>query len=504
MLFLTSFLALGTVVSAAAVPTESLQSCLLTAVGTNDTLVAFPDDAQYQGNDVHMYNLDVPIIPAAVTYPQSVEMISEIVKCAAKHEHKVQARTGGYSFGNYCLGGSNLTTVVVDTQNLKHFSMDESTWIATVGAGHRLQAVADKMSAAGGRAIAQGVAPYVGIGGHATIGGLGPLSRQLGTAADQVVEVQVVLANGTIARASRTENADLFFALRGAGAGFGVVTEFLFQTSPEPSAEELIDYTFTIRNTSSSTNTTAPSSRELYAETLKTWNTIISDPNLSWNLSSTATMHASGLRIHGRYYGQRADFDALALSTRIPNILTSDVLSGTEADSASGFRILGGDPISFYAKSLAFSEASGSSSGTLMTNDSIDALLDFIDTAEKDTLTWFVIFDLAGGKVNAVPADDAAYSLRDTLYFLQAYVVDKPRVDETTRNFLNGLVDNIEANVPGVRGAYPGFVDPGLGDEEGAEQYWGANLPKLRSIKADVDPADVFSNPQSVRPATEE
>lgn len=262
--------------------------------------------------------------------------------------------------------------------------MDQSTWIATVGAGHRLQEVADKMSAAGQRTIAQGVAPYVGIGGHATIGGLGPLSRQLGTAADQVVEVQVVLANSTVARASRTENADLFFALRGAGAGFGVVTEFLFQTAPEPGEEELLDYTFTIRNTSSSSSsaaagntTTAPSSRELYADTLKAWNAIVSAPALPWNLSSTATLHANGLRIHGRYYGQRADFDALALAARIPNILTADVVSGVAADSASGFRILGGDPVSFYAKSLAFSRAgdSSSSTGTLMTNASIDAQL---------------------------------------------------------------------------------------------------------------------------------
>lgn len=391
--------------------------------------------------------------------------------------------------------------------------MDQSTWIATVGAGHRLQEVADKMSAAGQRTIAQGVAPYVGIGGHATIGGLGPLSRQLGTAADQVVEVQVVLANSTVARASRTENADLFFALRGAGAGFGVVTEFLFQTAPEPGEEELLDYTFTIRNTSSSSSsaaagntTTAPSSRELYADTLKAWNAIVSAPALSWNLSSTATLHANGLRIHGRYYGQRADFDALALAARIPNILTADVVSGVAADSASGFRILGGDPVSFYAKSLAFSRAgdSSSSTGTLMTNASIDALLDYVDAADKDTLTWFVIFDLAGGKVNAVAADDAAYSLRDTLYFLQAYVVDQPRVDATTRSFLEGLVGNIEANVPGVRGAYPGFVDPELGAEEGAAQYWGGNLPRLQRIKADVDPTDVFSNPQSVRPAVVE
>lgn len=102
-----------------------------------------------------------------------------------------------------------------------------------------------------------------------------------------------------------------------------------------------------------------------------------------------------------------------------------------------------------------------------MTNASIDALLDYVDAADKDTLTWFVIFDLAGGKVNAAATDDAAYSLRDTLYFLQAYVVDQPRVDATTRSFLEGLVGNIEANVPGVRGAVLGRESAAAAEDQG-------------------------------------
>ncbi|EOD48226.1 putative glucooligosaccharide protein [Neofusicoccum parvum UCRNP2] len=484
-----SFVALvatANVVSAAAVPSASLQSCLLTAVGTDETLVAFPDETLYQANDVHPYNLDIPVTPAAVVYPDSAQMIADIVGCAVQYGNKVQARTGGHGFGNYCLGGANSSAVVVDTKKLNHFSMDESTWVATVGAGNLLQNVTDKMAAAGSRVIAKGVAPQVGLGGHATIGGLGPLSRMLGTAADQVVEMEVVLANSSIVRASATQNQHLFFALRGAGAGFGIVTEFKFQTSPEPS--ELVDYTFVFTNGTS-----------LFAETFKAWNQLVTNADLPWNFSSVLTIHEGGLRVTGRHYGSREDFDAVGIH-QLPNIASADIsvvnettkAAGEAADN-SGFRILGGDPINFYAKSLSFTNS------TLMTNDSIDALFAYLDSTDKDTNRWFVIFDLAGGFINTVPRDSAAYALRDTVYLMQSYVVDESRIDEPTRSFLNGVSSTIAQNVAGVAGAYPGYVDPGL--ENGQEQYWGTNLPRLQEIKAQVDPYDVFHNPQSVRPS---
>ena len=70
------------------------------------------------------------------------------------------------------------------------------------------------------------------------------MSRMWGSALDHVVEVQVVTSNGTITRASETENADLFWALRGAGASFGIITEFVVKTHPEPGAVVQYSYGF--------------------------------------------------------------------------------------------------------------------------------------------------------------------------------------------------------------------------------------------------------------------
>ena len=97
------------------------------------------------------------------------------------------------------------------------------------------------------------------------MGGLGPTSRQWGTTVDHVHEVEVVLADGTITRANENQNPDLFFvcdhcvwsfrlslsyssfpsqAIRGAGASFGIVTEFVFITHPEPGPTIRYSYTF--------------------------------------------------------------------------------------------------------------------------------------------------------------------------------------------------------------------------------------------------------------------
>ena len=84
------------------------RDCLISAVGGDATYVAFQDHLLYQATAVEPYNLNIPVTPAAVTYPHSADEIASVLKCASDFDYKVQARSGGHSFGNY---GMALTVI---------------------------------------------------------------------------------------------------------------------------------------------------------------------------------------------------------------------------------------------------------------------------------------------------------------------------------------------------------------------------------------------------------
>jgi FAD/FMN-containing dehydrogenase len=156
------------------------------------------------------WNLRCHPKPLAIVYVKDANDVSLAVKLAASFSVPVQPRCGGHSFGSYSLGGAD-GALVVDLAALNTVTVDKKTWKATIGGGTRLEQVTNGLYSQGKRAIAHGTCPQVGIGGHATIGGQGPLSRMWGLTLDHVLEMEVVLADGTITRASASQNEDLFF-----------------------------------------------------------------------------------------------------------------------------------------------------------------------------------------------------------------------------------------------------------------------------------------------------
>ena len=373
-------------------------------------------------------------------------------------------------------------------KHFRDFSIDPITHVATIGAGTPLQEVTEKLHNAGRRAMAHGTCPSIGIGGHATIGGLGPTSRMWGMALDHVLGVEIVIANSTTVQASSTQNPDLLFAVKGAGASFGIVTEFKVRTEPEPGSAVAYSYTFNIGDAASNANL------------FKDWQSLIADPALDRKFASVFTVSNNTIVVSGTYFGTMAEFDTFELQHRFPYSTDSSAVEFTDWLGLVGhwaeeafLQLITNVPAWFYSKSLSFSPQ------TLIPASGIDNLFHYITTQASGTPAWFLIFDLAGGAVNDVPTDASAYGHRDALYWMQSYAVTAGGVSQTTIDFLDGVNGIIAASLPGVNfGAYPGYVDPRLPD--GQNEYWGSNLPRLQRIKADVDPTDVFHNPQSVKP----
>jgi hypothetical protein len=384
------------------------------------------------------------------------------------------------------LGGTD-GAVVVDLKHLQQFSMDSTTWVATIGSGTLLGDVTQRLHDAGGRAMSHGTCPQVGSGGHFTIGGLGPTSRQFGAALDHIVEAEVVLANSSIVTASDTKNQEIFFAIKGAASGFGIVTEFKVRTEPEPGTAVKYEYTLKVGSTKER------------ASLFKKWQAYVSDPKLTRKLASTLTLLEDSMVITGTFFGTEEEYNTLNIGSQWPGVNGSAIvfqdwlgLVGSWAEEAV-LQLGGGVPSNFYSKSTAWTPSN------LMDSDTIDKMFQYIDSADKGTLAWFILFDFQGGYTNDIPTDATAYAHRDVLIWLQSYSINLlGSVTQTQISFLDQL-NTLVTNDKAPYSAYPGYVDPLMAN--GPEAYWGSNLARLQQIKEEIDPKNVFRNPQSPSPA---
>ncbi|KAG9185654.1 hypothetical protein G6011_06985 [Alternaria panax] len=477
---------LATVLTAATAATAqnaTFVQCLEAAVGNDTNLYSLPSDPLFLQGDVTPYNLNYLTVPTAIVSPRTKQQVSGVVKCAHTAGVAVQARSGGHSYANYGLGGFN-GSLVVDMKNMAAFTYNEADETATFGPGNLLGNLSQKLQPLG-RVMAYGEVSVIGSGGHMTIGGLGTLSRQLGLATDQIVSAQCVIANGSIVTASASTNPDLFFAIRGAGFSFAIVTEFTMKTAPAPS--EITQYMFnvTARDVTS------------FASTFQGWQNLVSQPSLSRQFSSTVTLSQGSMIINGIFYGPRSDFDALNAQSILPAngsaILTQSTVA-TVPFMGLGDPILtatGSFPIHFYAKSVK------TTNRTLMSNETVQSMFSYINATEKGSPVWLVIWDLEGGAISDVSQTNTAYWHRDALYFMQSYVVSLTGpVSDVSKSFLAGLSSLVQRETGADESAYTGYVDPELVDPQ--KSYWGCNLPRLQQVKAALDPDNVFRNPQTV------
>ncbi|KAI4640872.1 uncharacterized protein J4E79_011802 [Alternaria viburni] len=432
--------------------------------------------------DVHPYNLNYNIVPAAISFPKTQEQVSEVVKCANAAGVAVQARSGGHSYANYALGGFN-GSLVVDMKNMASFSYNEGDHTVTFGPGNLLGNISEKLLPLK-RVMAYGEVAVIGTGGHLTIGGLGTLSRQLGVGADQIVSAQCVLANGTAVTASANTNPDLFFAIRGAGFSFAIVTEFTMKTAPAPT--EITKYAYTI----------AADDANAFASTFQKWQKFGTQKNLDRRFSSTMTLSQGSMVINGNFYGPKSDFDKLNAQSILPSNTSTVVVDITVGElpfpglGDPDLTASGSFPIPFYAKSVK------TPSQKLLSDEAIKSMFSYINGTEKGAPVWLVIWDLEGGAIADVPQTATAYWHRDAAYFMQSYVVNLGGpVTDASKTFLSGLSSLVQKETCD-QGAYPGYVDPELVDPQQA--YWGGNVQRLQQIKAAVDPDNVFRNPQSV------
>jgi hypothetical protein len=183
-----------------------------------------PDDGEYdEARSVHNGMIDKR--PALIARPATPDEVAQVVAFARDNDLRLAIRGGGHN-------GAGLGTVddgvVIDLSLLKDIEVDPQARTVRAGGGCTWGEV-DSATNEHGLATPSGIISTTGVGGLTLGGGLGHLTRKHGLAIDNLLEADVVLASGERVRASADENPDLFWALRGGGGNFGVVTSFLFR-----------------------------------------------------------------------------------------------------------------------------------------------------------------------------------------------------------------------------------------------------------------------------------
>ena len=189
--------------------------------------VIAPGDAGYD-EARKVYNAMIDRKPALIAQCADVADVIAAVKMARANGLRVSIRAGGHNAAGLGVCDDGL---VIDLAPIRYVRVDPGSRTVRVGGGCQWSDV-DHATHAFGLAVPSGIISTTGVAGLTLGGGMGHLSRKYGLTIDNLLAVDMVLADGSFVVASAEENSDLFWAVRGGGGNFGIVTSFLFQAHP--------------------------------------------------------------------------------------------------------------------------------------------------------------------------------------------------------------------------------------------------------------------------------
>jgi hypothetical protein len=184
-------------------------------------------EPEHPGYDAarRLWNADIDRRPAALARCESVEDVRRAVLAATQAGLEIAVRGGGHSFPGYSMGEGGL---VIDLSRMNRVTVEPDARLARVQGG-ALLADLDAEAQAHGLATTVGMISHTGVGGLTLGGGMGWLSRLFGLSIDNLVSAEIVVADGRVLQVDERRHPDLFWAIRGGGGNFGVVTEFEFR-----------------------------------------------------------------------------------------------------------------------------------------------------------------------------------------------------------------------------------------------------------------------------------
>jgi hypothetical protein len=446
-------------------------------------LLIRPRDGAYDEYRV-VWNLLHDRRPALIARCESAADVAAALAHGREHDLPIAVRCGGHSLPGHSTVEGGL---VIDLRPLDRIEVDAARRLVRVQGGALLGDV-DREAQAHGLVVPVGVVSHTGVGGLTLGGGVGRLMRRFGLAVDSLLEAEVVLVDGRVVRASVTELPDLFWALRGGGGNFGVVTEFVFR------AHHLTELVVL--------GCFQPLDRVHHVLTLA--QRVMADPTTPRELLWTSFL---------RKPPAGAPFVPAGLGGR-PGIMSLIEWSG---EREAGHRLLASIRDRLDAPGASIEDvpylrmqkltdellAPGTLRAYVKAGFSAELNADFMEILGKraaligSDMSVIEVLSL-GGAINDTQNDATAFAHRDASWLIN--VPAQWRDPAETQREIAWCRETFSAIEPHLSGgAYSNFME---GDEhDAAQSAYGPMQERLASVKASYDPENVLRLNHNVRPA---
>ncbi|ABL82877.1 MULTISPECIES: LLM class flavin-dependent oxidoreductase [unclassified Nocardioides] len=396
--------------------------------------------------------------PGLVLRPRTAAAVASAVGFARVHRHlPLGIRSGGHGISGRSTNDGGL---VIDVGALDDVTvLDEAARLVRIGPGARWRDVATALQPHGW-ALSSGDYGGVGVGGLATAGGIGFLSRKHGLTIDHLRAVEMVLADGSLVRASATENAELFWAVRGAGANFGIAVAFEFVVD-EVAEVGWAQLAFQAPDPAAYLEGFARVVAETPRETT---------PFLILGQGVAQVMAMVDSADPEVIVGQLQPFAEIAPLVQQQVVIApyAAVMNMFPETPHNGY----GEPVSRSAFTREITPAFASASADLI---------------RSGASHWYQIRTV-GGAVADVAPDATAYAHRDANFALAVMGGNAQRLDrwfEPVRRHSDGLYLSFESD------RHPDRI---------ADAFPPATLDRLRRLKAEVDPHNLFQDNFNIAP----
>jgi FAD/FMN-containing dehydrogenase len=446
--------------------------------------VIAPDDPDYDEARA-VWNGTVDRRPRLIARCSGTADVAAAVRFARERDLEMAVRGGGHNVAGTAVCDDG---IVIDLSAMRAVSVDAPSRTALVQGG-ALWGDVDHETQGRGLATTGGIVGHTGVGGLSLGGGLGWLMRKHGLTVDNIVEAEVVTAGGDVVRASAHDHPDLFWALRGGGGNFGLVTSFRFALHPvgptvvagpvfwaaEDTAEVMRFY------------------RDFVADAPDDLGTVI-------RLGTIPPLPVVSDELHFRpaiavaccYAGPVEEGERVVDALRRFGSPLVDLVGPTRyVDHQSALDDTVPHGWHYYWKATNL---------TVLSDEVIDVVADHAYRA-RSPRSYAAIFHL-GGAVAKVPWDATAYPARDDAHSIIIDAAWLPGEDDTVGTFETGWARGFfDALQPHHAGVYVNFLDSDDDTSRVREAYGADTYRRLADVKAKYDPENVFHHNKNVVPS---